>query len=78
MEMIVDGIFSGLSRVLKFFVFDMLLEGVCYFVGRFTLLAFTLGRYPRGHYAESHEGRITLFGFVVTVILPLVFIAMSN
>lgn len=72
MEDVAKGLFRVVFKVFHWLLIDALVEGICYFLGRFTLLVITLGRYPRGRMVREHEGRITLFGVVLFFLLLFV------
>lgn len=51
------------------YVWDILWDTILFQLGRIALLAFTLGRYPRGDAAKRHEDRIAGAGAVFLLIL---------
>jgi hypothetical protein len=57
-----------LAAVLRFLFVNLLTNLVLFNVGRVTLLAVTVGRYPRGRMLVAHEERIVACGVLVLVL----------
>lgn len=66
-----DEIASGFVSVVRFVIYHVLWEILLFNLGRVALLVLTLGRYPRGAVAESHNGRVSLAGVAVIALIWL-------
>jgi prolipoprotein diacylglyceryl transferase len=49
----------------------VIVDIICYWVGRMFFLIVTLGHYPQGLQIDSHEGRIAFTGAVVILIVAI-------
>jgi len=71
MEEVSEGLFRWAFKVFKWIIVDAIVEGVCFQLGRVSLLLFTLGKYPRGDMKNQHEGRITILGVFMLMLALL-------
>ena len=59
--------FRAISNVIRWLAWDLLIDVICFQVGRSALLVLTLGRYPKGRHIGRHRGRISIAGMLVFV-----------
>ena len=69
-----DGFVSFIFLMLRMFFIGIIMEFICFNIGRFSLLAFSFGSYPRGEKVTHNTGRITAFGVFM---LLLAFITLT-
>lgn len=67
MDDILEIVFKGIKEVIKFIVYVVILNIIIFNIGRFTLLAVTLGKYPRFKHLEKDAEKIMWFGLFVIV-----------
>lgn len=71
MEEVSEGLLRWVFKVFRWLIVDAIVEGLCFQLGRFSLLLITLGKYPRGEVKDQHEGRITLLGVCILILILL-------
>jgi hypothetical protein len=76
-EEIAEGFLRAIGGVLRWFLWEIVVQIVLFNIGRFSLLLVTLGRYPRGHSLERDVVKISWVG-VLVVFLAWVAIALYN
>ncbi len=74
LEDALEAIWRGILTVVRFIFWDILFETICFYLGRFTLLLFTLGHYPRG---TAVERDINFIGIVGLVVLAFIWVAIA-
>ncbi len=67
MDEILEITLKGIKEVIKFIVFVIILNIVLLNLGRFTLLAFTLGKYPTYQQVEKDADKIIWFGLFILI-----------
>lgn len=71
----------GVLALLRFVLHEVIGQigwTAMYWVGRGTLAVVTFGRYPQARHFERHEGRITLFGFLVSIVITILLVAIFS
>jgi hypothetical protein len=63
-----DEITNSAVAVVKFIAYYIIWSFVLFNLGRMSLLAVTLGQYPRGLDAQRHVNQISLVGILVLVL----------
>ncbi len=69
MEELAEGLFRGVIGILRWIVFEFIIQIVLFNLGRIVLLLTTLGQYPRGKLSEKEGGIISLLGIFVIVLV---------
>lgn len=77
MEEILEGFLRILGGIIRWFVWDLVIQFVLYNIGRLCLFLLTFGRYPKGQSLNDDIEKISLFGLFV-VFLALGTIALFN
>lgn len=63
-----DGLLSFIFLMLRMFFMGIIMEFICFNIGKFSLLAFTLGSFPRGEKVTNNTGRVTAFGVFILLL----------
>jgi len=66
---IVESIFSFVIETIKFWLWSILWGVVILNIGRFALLAVTLGRYPKWQDVEKSPNKISFVGMVMILLV---------
>ncbi|WP_281557042.1 hypothetical protein [Thalassomonas sp. RHCl1] len=75
MEEITGSFLSGIVRaiffLIRWFIVEALLEFVFYWIGKISLLIFTLGHYPKEEKARADDGIIICFGILISIVIVI-------
>ena len=67
MDEILEILLKGIKEVIKFVIFVLILNIILLNLGRFTLLACTLGKYPTYQQVEEKPDKIIWFGLFIII-----------
>ncbi|WDD97070.1 hypothetical protein [Thalassomonas actiniarum] len=65
------GIVRAIFFLIRWLIVEALLEFSFYWIGRVTLLMFTLGHYPKGEKTKTDKEKIICFGLLIGVVIVI-------